>query len=74
MNLLTAMSIMIEGVREVLPFIRYIAQYMDTEFDMIKSENKGQGVVCAATWYVHLLPPTLFLLTVNGLGSCLLHW
>jgi hypothetical protein len=40
------------GVREILPFIRYIAQFIDFEFNAIKGQDKGDGVVCAATWYL----------------------
>ncbi|KAF8906556.1 hypothetical protein CPB84DRAFT_1770080 [Gymnopilus junonius] len=49
-NFLTALSLMNEGVREILPFVRYIAQYVDFEFDSIKQQDKWRGVVCAATW------------------------
>jgi hypothetical protein len=54
-NLLTALSTMNGGVREILPFVRYISQFIDFEFNAIQSQNRGQGVVCAATWYVSLL-------------------
>jgi len=50
MNFLSAVALIDAGVREILPFIRYIAQYVDFEFDMIKKQDKGKGVVCAATW------------------------
>lgn len=50
MNFLTALSLVNNGVREVLPFIRYIAQFMDFEFNNIKAQDEGRGVVCAATW------------------------
>lgn len=49
-NFLTAMSVMNNGVREILPFVRYIGQFVDFEFNAIKGQNNGQGVVCAATW------------------------
>ncbi|EIN11987.1 hypothetical protein PUNSTDRAFT_99350 [Punctularia strigosozonata HHB-11173 SS5] len=49
-NFLTAMSVANSGVREVLPFIRYISQYVDFEFGVIQKMDQGQGVVCAATW------------------------
>ncbi|KAH9002009.1 hypothetical protein EDB86DRAFT_2900613 [Lactarius hatsudake] len=39
-NFLTAMSVMYEGVREILPFVRYFSQ----------SQDHGKGVICAATW------------------------
>jgi len=49
-NLLTALSAMNGGVREILPFVRYISQFIDFEFNAIQGQNRGQGVVCAATW------------------------
>ena len=56
LNLLTAISVLNEGVREILPFIRYIAQFVQTEWSMIKRADEGKGVVCTATW---LLPVAL---------------
>ncbi|KLO19522.1 hypothetical protein SCHPADRAFT_817929 [Schizopora paradoxa] len=50
MNLLTALSLINGGVAEVLPFIRYISQFVDFEWNAIKAQDKGKGVVCAATW------------------------
>lgn len=55
-NVLTALSVVNEGVREVLPFVRYISTFIDTEYNMIKRQDQGKGVVCAATW---LLPAAL---------------
>ena len=52
-NFLTAVGAVFNGVREILPFVRYIGQYLDFEFDAIKGQDQGQGVVCAATWCVH---------------------
>ena len=52
MNFLSALALIENGVREILPFIRYISQYVDFEFNTIKGQDKGKGVVCAATWYV----------------------
>lgn len=49
-NFLTALAFMNGGVREILPFVRYISQFMDFEWSAIKSQDKGKGVVCAATW------------------------
>ncbi|EPT04907.1 hypothetical protein FOMPIDRAFT_1156394 [Fomitopsis schrenkii] len=49
-NFLTALSVAEGGVREIMPFVRYISQFIDTEYNMIKQQNQGQGVVCAATW------------------------
>ncbi|KAJ7594146.1 hypothetical protein C8J56DRAFT_926086 [Mycena floridula] len=50
MNFLSALALVNNGVREILPFIRYISQFIDFEFTAIKAQNRGQGVVCAATW------------------------
>ncbi|KAG2132441.1 uncharacterized protein EDB93DRAFT_906025 [Suillus bovinus] len=50
LNLLTALSVLSPGIREVLPFIRYIAQFVQTEWHMIKAADHGKGVVCCATW------------------------
>ncbi|KAJ7725827.1 hypothetical protein DFH07DRAFT_853409 [Mycena maculata] len=49
-NFLTALSLLNNGVREILPFVRYIAQFVDFEFSAIQKQDRGQGVVCAATW------------------------
>ncbi|VDB95952.1 unnamed protein product [Peniophora sp. CBMAI 1063] len=50
MNFLTALAAINNGVRELLPFVRYISQFMEWEFSAIKAQDKGKGVVCAATW------------------------
>jgi len=50
MNIVTAVGVINEGVREILPFARYIAQYIDFEFNAIKSQDQGKGVICTATW------------------------
>ncbi|UZJ51550.1 hypothetical protein CBS101457_000870 [Exobasidium rhododendri] len=44
------------GVPELLPFVRYFASFMDLEFSAIKSQDRGHGVVVAATW---LMPMAL---------------
>ncbi|KAJ7287538.1 hypothetical protein C8J57DRAFT_1167668 [Mycena rebaudengoi] len=49
-NFLTALSLINNGVREILPFVRYIAQFIDFEFSAIKRQDQGKGVVCASTW------------------------
>ncbi|KAJ6593895.1 hypothetical protein B0H19DRAFT_39241 [Mycena capillaripes] len=49
-NFLTALSLINNGVREILPFVRYISQFIDFEFNAIKRQDQGQGVVCASTW------------------------
>lgn len=50
MNFLSAVALVNNGVREILPFIRYIAQFVDFEFTSIKAKDEGRGVICAATW------------------------
>lgn len=52
LNFLSAAALVNNGVREILPFIRYIAQFVDFELSAIKKQDLGEGVVCAATWYV----------------------
>ncbi|KAG7449543.1 uncharacterized protein BT62DRAFT_590505 [Guyanagaster necrorhizus] len=49
-NFMSALALVSNGAREILPFVRYISQFVDFEFDAIKAQNKGRGVVCAATW------------------------
>lgn len=44
------------GVPEILPFIRYFSTFVDMEFGAIKSQDRGHGVVVAATW---LMPMAL---------------
>jgi hypothetical protein len=50
MSVLTTLGAMYEGVREILPFVRYFSQYIDFEFNTIKAQDRGKGVICAATW------------------------
>ena len=50
MNVLTGLGVMYGGVREILPFVRYFSQYINFEFSTIKAQDRGKGVVCAATW------------------------
>jgi len=47
---LTVLAAVNEGVREIIPFVRYISQFIEFEFSSIKAQDKGKGVVCAATW------------------------
>jgi hypothetical protein len=54
MTFLTAMSVMNDGVREILPFIRYFSQYIEIEWKSIKAQDHGKGVICAATWIMPL--------------------
>jgi len=56
LNYLTAVAVVSNGVREILPFVRYISQYFDFEWNTIQSQDNGNGVVCAATW---ILPVAL---------------
>ncbi|KAI6125785.1 hypothetical protein EV401DRAFT_1806457, partial [Pisolithus croceorrhizus] len=50
LDLLTAISVLNEGVREILPFIRYLAQFVQMEWHSIQAADEGNGVVCCATW------------------------
>ncbi|KAL4074047.1 hypothetical protein J3A83DRAFT_4083691, partial [Scleroderma citrinum] len=56
LDLLTAIAVLNEGVREVLPFIRYFAQFVEIEWHSIRAADEGKGVVCFATW---LMPVAL---------------
>ncbi|KAL0581889.1 hypothetical protein V5O48_000118 [Marasmius crinis-equi] len=49
-NFLSALALVNGGVREILPFVRYMSQFIEFEFNNIKVQDKGDGVVCAATW------------------------
>lgn len=40
------------GAPELAPFLRAIAAYFDLEWDAIRSQDKGKGVVVAATWLI----------------------
>ncbi|GAA5859448.1 hypothetical protein JCM8547_006828 [Rhodosporidiobolus lusitaniae] len=44
------------GAPELAPFVRYISSYADMEWKAIQAQNRGNGVVLAATW---LLPIAL---------------
>ncbi|BGP50218.1 hypothetical protein JCM10450v2_006134 [Rhodotorula kratochvilovae] len=44
------------GAPELAPFVKYISSYIDMEWQAIKAQNKGNGVILAATW---LLPVAL---------------
>ncbi|GAA5926904.1 hypothetical protein JCM1841_000363 [Sporobolomyces salmonicolor] len=44
------------GAPELAPFVRYVSSYVDMEISAIRSQDKGYGVVLAATW---LLPVAL---------------
>jgi len=55
-NFLSTMALVNNGIREILPLVRYISQYIEIEYKTIKLEDKGKGVVCAATW---LMPAAL---------------
>ncbi|KAF5348681.1 hypothetical protein D9758_006849 [Tetrapyrgos nigripes] len=73
-NFLSALALVNNGVREILPFIRYMAQFLDFEFKNIEAQDQGSGVVCAATWIMpaamvprpwDFTPPTEILLPPN---------
>jgi hypothetical protein len=51
LNFLSAVALVNNGIREILPFVRYISQFVDFEWTAIKAQDQGSGVVCAATWY-----------------------
>ncbi|OAV95652.1 hypothetical protein PTTG_04172 [Puccinia triticina 1-1 BBBD Race 1] len=38
------------GAVELLPFIRFLGAYLDMEWAAVNEQNKGKGVVIAATW------------------------
>lgn len=58
------------GAPELLPFIRYISTFMDMEFSAIKSQDKGHGVVVAATWLMPLaLVPRPWDYGVDGMST-----
>ncbi|KAI6000557.1 hypothetical protein EDD15DRAFT_2362056 [Pisolithus albus] len=44
LDLLTAVSVLNEGVREILPFIRYLAQFVQMEWHSIHATDEGRGV------------------------------
>ncbi|GAA5969612.1 hypothetical protein JCM11641_008177 [Rhodosporidiobolus odoratus] len=44
------------GAPELAPLVRYISSYFDMEWSAIKAQDRGKGVVLAATW---LLPVAL---------------
>jgi hypothetical protein len=74
MNFVSGLAMVNNGVREIVPFIRYISQFIDFEYNTIKSQDKGAGVVCAATWYVMCMYLQRFDLPMICLGSCQLLW
>ncbi|TFK54334.1 hypothetical protein OE88DRAFT_1695658, partial [Heliocybe sulcata] len=50
LNFLSALALVNNGVAEILPFVRYISSYIDFEWSSIQKQDRGEGVVCAATW------------------------
>ncbi|KAF8313095.1 hypothetical protein DL93DRAFT_2203778 [Clavulina sp. PMI_390] len=56
LNFLTFFAMLNGGVREILPFVRYIAQFIDIEWSSMTAKDRGKGVICAATW---LLPTSI---------------
>ncbi|KAH7339538.1 hypothetical protein B0J17DRAFT_716549 [Rhizoctonia solani] len=83
LNFLTAFALFSNGVREMLPFIRYIAQFIDFEWNTIKAQDKGRGVTCTdgqmscfsltahfiTPVWVYALPP-IARRAFAALGSC----
>lgn len=49
-NFLTAIAAFNNGIKEILPFIRYISSFLELELQTIVGQDEGEGVVCAATW------------------------
>ncbi|TKA53702.1 hypothetical protein B0A53_03744 [Rhodotorula sp. CCFEE 5036] len=45
------------GAPELAPFVRYISSFLDLEWSAIKGQDRGNGVVLAATWLVPALVP-----------------
>lgn len=52
-NFLTAIASINGGIQEILPYIRFISQFIESEIIAILNLDQGLGVVCAAVW---LLP------------------
>ncbi|KAF8492305.1 hypothetical protein JB92DRAFT_3003417 [Gautieria morchelliformis] len=50
LNFLSVLALFNNGVREALPFVRYIANFVNFEWSQIMAQDNGRGVVCAATW------------------------
>ena len=50
MNILSLISLLVEGAREILPFVRLFAFLIEQEWDTIKAQDHGKGVICVATW------------------------
>ena len=51
--MLTAQALLLAGgAPELQPFVRYISAYLDLEWTSIRTQNKGHGVVVAATWLI----------------------
>lgn len=49
LQLLAALTIA-GGAVELTPFVKYLSTYLDMEWNAIVSQNRGKGVVIAATW------------------------
>ena len=52
MRLISQALLLAGGAPELQPFVRYISAYLDLEWTAIRTQNKGQGVVVAATWLI----------------------
>ncbi|ORY33356.1 hypothetical protein BCR39DRAFT_519394 [Naematelia encephala] len=38
------------GTRELAPFVGVLSRFIETEWAVLKTQDKGRGVVCGATW------------------------
>ncbi|KAI8457203.1 hypothetical protein BY996DRAFT_829589 [Phakopsora pachyrhizi] len=43
------------GIIEILPVLKYLSNYLDLEWKAVQSQNKGNGVVIAATWVLPMI-------------------
>lgn len=48
-NFFCRFALFLVGVPEMAPFVKYLSSYVDIEFKVIQSQDKGNGVVLAAT-------------------------
>ncbi|GJJ06077.1 hypothetical protein Clacol_000266 [Clathrus columnatus] len=49
-HLLTIVSIVSPELKEFMPIIGYVSNIINSEWDLVKAQDKGEGVVCTATW------------------------
>ena len=69
-NVLTALGVMKEGVREILLFIRFSR----SEFSTIRAQDQGWVVICTATWQATVSIRSPSSLLIAFLGSCPPPW